>query len=84
MKSNSISWNPMEAYHFTVANEDHNLYTFDTRNLQKAVMVHLDHVGPVYGLFTCTFSLGRIDLDYSPTGREFVSGSYDKTIRIFS
>lgn len=24
-----------------------------------------------------------IDVDYAPTGREFVSGSYDKTIRIF-
>jgi len=24
-----------------------------------------------------------IDVDYSPTGKEFVSGSYDKTIRIF-
>jgi len=24
-----------------------------------------------------------IDVDYAPTGKEFVSGSYDKTIRIF-
>ena len=24
-----------------------------------------------------------MDLDISPTGKEFVSGSYDKTIRIF-
>merc|ERR1712000_788841 len=24
-----------------------------------------------------------IDIDYSPTGKEFVSGIYDKTIRIF-
>lgn len=24
-----------------------------------------------------------IDVDYSPTGKEFVSGSYDKSIRIF-
>lgn len=24
-----------------------------------------------------------IDVDYSPTGREFVAGSYDKTVRIF-
>ena len=24
-----------------------------------------------------------LDVDYSPTGREFVSGSYDKTVRIF-
>ncbi len=27
--------------------------------------------------------MGVLDVDYSPTGTEFVSGSYDKTIRIF-
>jgi WD40 repeat protein len=25
-----------------------------------------------------------MDLDYSPTGTEFVSGSFDKTVRIFT
>lgn len=24
-----------------------------------------------------------MDIDYSPTGNEFVTGSYDKTVRIF-
>lgn len=28
-------------------------------------------------------SLCRMDIDYSPTGREFVTGSYDRTVRIF-
>ena len=27
--------------------------------------------------------LYSMDIDYSPTGTEFVSGSYDKTVRIF-
>lgn len=72
MKSNAVSWNPMEAFHFTIANEDHNLYTFDMRNLQTALYVHKDHVSAV------------LDVDYSPTGREFVSGSYDCSLRIFS
>lgn len=72
MKSNSIAWNPMEAYIFTVANEDSNLYTFDMRRLDKAMNVHMDHVMAV------------LDVDYSPTGKEFVSGSFDKTIRIFA
>lgn len=95
LRTNKICWNPMEAYIFTGANEDykyvrifwffHNvkllcsivtpffcsLYTFDTRNLKQPVNVHMDHVGAV------TY------VDYAPTGREFVSGSYDKTVRIF-
>ncbi|RWS23803.1 ribosomal processing protein-like protein [Leptotrombidium deliense] len=71
MRSNTVSWNPMEAFHFTAANEDHDLYTFDMRNLSVPVQVHKDHVSAV------------IDVDYSPTGKEFVAGSYDKTVRIF-
>ncbi|CAG9765101.1 unnamed protein product [Ceutorhynchus assimilis] len=71
LRPNKLAWNPMEAFTFTVASEDYNLYTFDTRNLKKPVNIHMDHVEAV------TF------VDYSPTGKEFVSGSYDKTIRIF-
>ncbi|XP_057809853.1 uncharacterized protein LOC131026403 isoform X1 [Salvia miltiorrhiza] len=33
--------------------------------------VHKDHVSAV------------MDIDYSPTGREFVTRSYDRTVRIF-
>ncbi|XP_072179119.1 DDB1- and CUL4-associated factor 13-like [Diadema setosum] len=71
MRTNTVAWNPMEAFMFTAANEDYNLYTFDMRRLDRAVNVHMDHVSAV------------LDVDYSPTGREFVSGSFDKTIRIF-
>eukprot|EP01156_Anaeramoeba_ignava_P004050 Anaeramoba_ignava/a226530_12.p1 GENE.a226530_12~~a226530_12.p1 ORF type:complete len:396 (-),score=108.72 a226530_12:105-1292(-) len=70
-RSNSIAWNPMEAFNFTVANEDNNCYTFDMRKMKEALCVHMDHLSAV------------MDIDYSPTGKEFVSGSYDKTIRIF-
>ncbi|OAD59999.1 DDB1- and CUL4-associated factor 13 [Eufriesea mexicana] len=71
LKTNKLSWNPMEAVTFTCANEDYNLYTYDIRKLGTPVNVHMDHVEAV------------IDVDYSPTGKEFVSGSYDKSIRIF-
>ncbi|KAJ0065906.1 hypothetical protein NL108_000153, partial [Boleophthalmus pectinirostris] len=71
MRSNTLCWNPMEAYYFTCANEDYNLYTYDMRNLEQPVMVHMDHVSAV------------LDIDFSPTGKEFVSASFDKTIRIF-
>ena len=51
--------------------KDHNLYSFDMRKLEKALMIHKDHVSAV------------MDVAFSPTGREFVSGSYDRTLRIF-
>ena len=72
LKTNAIAWNPMEAMVFTVASEDYNLYAFDMRRLDRPVNVQMDHTGAV------------IDLDYSPTGRELVSGSYDKTVRIWT
>ncbi|KAL5013606.1 hypothetical protein ScPMuIL_007876 [Solemya velum] len=71
LKSNSIAWNPLEAFVFTVANEDYNLYSFDMRKLSMPINIHMDHVSAV------------MDVDYSPTGKEFVSGGYDKCLRIF-
>lgn len=70
-RSNKVAWNPMEAFNFVVANEDHNLYTFDMRRLDSALCVHTDHVSAV------------LDVDFAPTGREFISGSYDRTVRIW-
>ena len=71
-RSNSIAWNPMEAFYFTVANEDHNLYTYDMRKMEKAANILKDHSSAV------------LDLDYSPTGQELVTGAYDKSMRIFN
>lgn len=70
-KTNSIAWNPMEPMNFTAANEDSNCYSYDVRKLSEAKCVHKGHFSAV------------MDIDYSPTGREFVTGSYDRTIRIF-
>ena len=119
-RPNALAWNPMEPFHFTLASEDHCLYTFDMRKvaprcvgvgvggvgmggrivqlcvrqrcscmrpcvwlhtagtlltlasqLKHAICVHRDHVSAV------------LAVDYSPTGQQFVSGSYDKTIRIW-
>lgn len=38
----------MEPVNFTVANEDHNLYTYDLRKLTEALRVHKDFVNAVY------------------------------------
>jgi len=70
--SNSIAWNPMEAFNFAVANEDHNVYIFDMRNMSRALNVLKDHVAAV------------LDVEFSPTGEELVTASYDRTIRLWS
>jgi len=72
MKTNAVDWNPQIPYHFITANDDTGLYLFDMRKTESAVRVFTDHLGPV----TC--------VNYSPNGKEFVSGSYDETIRIWN
>lgn len=69
--TNALAWNRIEAFNFTAANEDSNLYTYDIRKLKTILCIHKDFVSSV------------LDLDYSPTGREFVAGSYDRSIRIY-
>ncbi|KAI5959474.1 sof1 [Candida pseudojiufengensis] len=71
LRNNCISWNPMEAFNFVTGNEDHNGYLWDMRNLKKSLNIYKDHVAAI------------MDIDFSPTGQEIVTGSYDKTIRIY-
>ncbi|KAI5967327.1 sof1 [Candida margitis] len=71
-RNNCISWNPLEAFNFVSGNEDHNAYLWDMRNMKKSINIYKDHVAAV------------MDVDFSPTGEEIVTGSYDKTIRIFN
>ena len=71
LASNALSWNPMEAFNLAVANEDHNIYIFDTRNLSRALNILKDHVAAV------------MDVAFSPTGEELVSASYDRSIRLW-
>ncbi|GIX66157.1 ribosomal processing protein, putative [Babesia caballi] len=71
-RSNAICWNPQNPLNFTIANEDSNLYTFDMRKLQRALMVHKGFTNAV------------TDIDYSPAGTEFVAASFDKGVRLFS
>jgi len=70
-RTNAVAWNPREPLNFTAANEDGNCYSFDMRNFKHSTCIHKDHVSAV------------MDIEYSPTGREFVTGSYDRTVRIF-
>ena len=72
LASNAISWNPMEAFNLACANEDHNTYCFDMRNMKRALNILKDHVAAV------------MDVEFSPTGEELVTASYDRSIRLWS
>jgi WD repeat and SOF domain-containing protein 1 len=72
LASNALAWNPMEAFNFAAANEDHNIYIFDMRKLDRALNVLKDHVAAV------------MDVEFSPTGEELVSASYDRTVRLWN
>lgn len=71
MRANDISWSPIEPTTFALASEDHNVYTFDMRNLSSALQIYKDHVAAV------------MSVDWAPTGQEFVSASYDRTLRLW-
>lgn len=72
LASNAIAWNPMEAFNFAVASEDHNAYIFDMRKMDRALNVLKDHVAAV------------MDVEFSPTGEELVTASYDRTVRLWN
>jgi WD repeat and SOF domain-containing protein 1 len=61
----------MEPMNFVVGNEDYQAYSFDMRRLDRPTRIYKGHQGAIMGI------------SWSPTGREFVTGSYDRTIRIF-
>lgn len=70
-KSSTVCWNPIEPFNFVAGNEDGNGYGFDMRRLEKPSMIYKDHIGAI------------LDLDFSPTGKYFATGSFDRTVRIF-
>ncbi|CAK7211369.1 Protein sof1 [Sporothrix bragantina] len=68
---NDLAWNPQEAMNFAVGSEDYNIYHFDMRQMGRARNIQKGHTGAV------------LSLDFNPTGTELVSGSWDRTIRLF-
>lgn len=71
MRSNALSWSPTFPTTVLLASEDHNLYTFDIRALNNPTQIYKAHVAAV------------MSCDWSPTGLEFVSGGWDRTVRIW-
>ncbi|KAI0342518.1 WD40 repeat-like protein [Trametopsis cervina] len=71
MRSNALAWSPTFPTSVLLASEDHNLYTFDVRSLTEPTHIYKGHVAAV------------TSCDWSPTGLEFVSGGWDRTVRIW-
>ncbi|KAG8919489.1 rRNA-processing protein sof1 [Tulasnella sp. 418] len=71
MRANSLSWSPTFPTVILLASEDHNLYTFDIRALKSPTQVYKDHVAAV------------MSCDWCPTGTGFVSGGWDRTVRLW-
>ncbi|KAF5325434.1 hypothetical protein D9619_009762 [Psilocybe cf. subviscida] len=71
MQNNALSWSPTFPTTVLLASEDHNLYTFDIRHLDSPTQICKAHVAAV------------MSCDWSPTGQEFVSGGWDRTVRIW-
>jgi WD repeat and SOF domain-containing protein 1 len=70
--SNRVAWSPMEAFNLATASEDHNIYLFDMRRFDRALNILKDHVAAV------------MDVEWSPTGEELVSASWDRTVRLWN
>ena len=71
MRNNSLAWSPTFPTSVLLASEDHNLYTFDIRSMETPTQIYKAHVAAV------------MSCDWSPTGQEFVSGGWDRTVRIW-
>ncbi|KAF9004004.1 WD40-repeat-containing domain protein [Cyathus striatus] len=69
--SNALAWSPTFPTTLLLASEDHNLYTFDVRNMNEPTMIYKGHVAAV------------TSCDWAPTGDGFVSGGWDRTVRIW-
>ncbi|KAL6450772.1 SOF1 Protein SOF1 [Candida maltosa Xu316] len=71
LRNNALCFNPMEPFNFASACDDTNAYYWDMRKMAKALKTYKGHVAPV------------MSVDFAPTGQELVTGSWDKTLRIF-
>lgn len=72
MQTNDILWSRINPWEFLVANEDSNLYTFDIRKINQIKKIYRGHVMPVQ----C--------IDQNEKSGIIISGSLDRTIRIYS
>jgi WD repeat and SOF domain-containing protein 1 len=71
-QNTAIHFSPLLPTQLLLPSDDHNIYTFDLRYLKSPTEIYKGHVAAV----TCAA--------FSPTGLEFVSGGWDRTIKIWN
>ncbi|KAF5345833.1 hypothetical protein D9757_014889 [Collybiopsis confluens] len=71
MRANALLWSPTFPTSILLASEDHKLYTFNIRHLDLPSMIYKGHVAAV------------MSCKWSPTGTKFVSGGWDRTVRMW-
>lgn len=79
MRSNQLSWCPTLPTVMLLASEDHNLYTYDLRNLERPTQIYKGHVGGVMG---CDWSKFR-DLLTGHCQYELIHRPYRRRIRLW-
>lgn len=67
-----MSFNPQQGFLFAIGNEDGNGYLYDIRNPKRAVETYRGHTNAV------------VAISFNPNGKEIVTGSFDRTIRLFN
>lgn len=70
--SSCMSFNPQRGFVFATGNEDGNGYLHDIRNPTRPVETYRGHTNAV------------VTISFNPNGREIVTGSFDRTIRLFN
>lgn len=68
---NCIDFNIQSGYILACGNEDGNSYMYDIRNIDTPTGIYRGHLNAV------------VSIAFHPNGKELVTGSFDKTIRIF-
>ncbi|RNF16463.1 Sof1-like protein [Trypanosoma conorhini] len=67
----SLAWNPMDPNTFVTGSDDRNCYLFDVRVPGRPKSVFQGHIN------------GVTSVDFCPTGKKFVAGSLDSTLRMW-
>lgn len=72
MGNNCLSFSNQRGYLLATGNEDGCGYLYDLRNTEKSLGIYRGHTNAV------------VSIAFNPNGKEVVTGSFDKTIRIFN